>query len=30
MGFSPSSVKRIPSLRSLDQATIADREEGDL
>ena len=29
-GFSPSSVKRAPSLRLLDQATVADREEGDL
>ena len=29
-GFSPSSVKRIPSLRSFDPAATADRDPGDL
>ena len=30
MGFSPSSVKRAPRLRLLDQMTVADPEQGDL
>lgn len=29
-GFSPSTIKRSPSLRLFDQVTIADREQGDL